>query len=336
MAKRHEAERTDLLTRLKAERSQSFAGDWKGKGLARNALASVIAAQQAAEKMALRERQAEERKALQEEYRPLPPYREWKCQPAITSSTSLENSSEIRIRIAEDQVKRLSTMLRQLQYEQDRRGYLVYQSQGREILRDEGRRLAVLDPKSDELIAIALAIAQQKFGRTLTLTGDDAFQRRVVAVAVAQKLPVKFADPQLEAMRLELVAGHGRRRTHGSDRAVPHETLRERRKGQRDTMAPAEKPTAPVVLETLPAVPARPSIEEWLAVNPAWRTRAPAEGVGPVVYVAPDGRWLQKIGRDKVLVVRPPAPSALEVGAVVAVDKIGQIRGAGKALEKGR
>jgi hypothetical protein len=95
-----------------------------------------------------------------------------------------------------------------LQRERDRHGYLVYRSAGIEVFRDEGRRLAVLDPRSDEAIAMALAVAREKFGRQLTLTGDQSFQRRVVAVAVATGLNVTFADPALEALRLASVQRH--------------------------------------------------------------------------------------------------------------------------------
>jgi len=61
---------------------------------------------------------------------------------------------------------------------------MIYRSAGVDMFRDEGRRLAVLNPHSEEAIALALAVAQEKFGRTLTLTGDRAFQQRVAAVAV--------------------------------------------------------------------------------------------------------------------------------------------------------
>lgn len=67
-----------------------------------------------------------------------------------------------------------------------------------------GQHLAVLDPNSDEVIEAALLLAYEKFGTNLTLTGPPEFQRRAVAVAVDRGIPVKFIDPQLEAIRLQL------------------------------------------------------------------------------------------------------------------------------------
>ena len=64
--------------------------------------------------------------------------------------------------------------------------------------------MAVLEQSSIS-IACALAVAQQKYGRTLTLTGPDDFQRRAVAAAVEHNMSVKFANPQLEAMRVNML-----------------------------------------------------------------------------------------------------------------------------------
>lgn len=58
--------------------------------------------------------------------------------------------------------------------------------------------------------SMALLLAGEKFGQNLTLTGSLDFQQRVVAVAIAQGIQVKFVDPQLEALRLQLVDGKRR------------------------------------------------------------------------------------------------------------------------------
>ena len=59
---------------------------------------------------------------------------------------------------------------------------------------------------SPEAIATALRFATAKFGSTLTLSGSAEFQRLAVETAVAQRLGVKFADPQMEAYRAQLEA----------------------------------------------------------------------------------------------------------------------------------
>ena len=84
-------------------------------------------------------------------------------------------------------------------------GDVTYSLRGCPVLRDEGLFLAVLDQNSEEAIAAALLLAREKFGPNLTLTGSPEFQRRVAAVAVAHGIAVTFVDPQIEAIRLQLV-----------------------------------------------------------------------------------------------------------------------------------
>jgi len=83
-------------------------------------------------------------------------------------------------------------------------GVITYSLHGLAVVRDEGQNLVVLDPNSDEAIEAALLLGYEKFGINLILTGPPEFQRRAVAVAVKQGIPIKFIDPQLEAIRLQL------------------------------------------------------------------------------------------------------------------------------------
>lgn len=98
-----------------------------------------------------------------------------------------------------------SSILKTLTHSVERNGDITYRQHGHVVLRDEGQHLAVLDENSEEAIAAGLLLGREKFGTNLTLTGSPEFQRRVVAVAVAQGIPVKFVDPQLEAIRQQLV-----------------------------------------------------------------------------------------------------------------------------------
>lgn len=59
---------------------------------------------------------------------------------------------------------------------------------------------------SPEAVAVALRFSMSKFGSTLTLTGSQQFQRMAVEIAVRDGLPIKFADPILDAYREKLVA----------------------------------------------------------------------------------------------------------------------------------
>lgn len=338
LKKRHKDEWTQLLAGLKVERSDALAGNWQGKGQDRNARSSIIATQQAAEKLALREQHTAERKALQAQFRPLPPYREWRAVPAITGKIINEDTDVSRLQIADVQVKKLSTTLRQLQYEQDRCGHVVYRSNGVVLFRDEGRRLVVLDPYSDKAIAVALAVAQQKFGRQLTLTGDQEFQRRVVTVAVAQGMNITFADPELEKLQLAIKTERMRKRfvkpvSTANKWAQVRQELAPTRSSTvlaESIPLPSTKPvpvqaetTAPQARATEGALPRWHTVEEWLAMTPEYLVRndtlLPAEG--SVLYVGPDGRWVQNLGRT--VAVRQPSDIPIVIGAMMRIDRDG-------------
>lgn len=199
--KSHGDERTALAAKQKAERDELFKGNWKGKGEAKNVLKSVIATQQAAEKLEQRERHTAERKALQAQYKPLPQYKQWREQPQIVGLLVLpiveqQNTREKQFSVAKT--------LRALTSKVDARQHTTYQLNSKDVFRDEGRTIAVLDTKSDAGIAAALAVAQQKFGQVLTLTGSEEFKRNAVAVAVANNLTCKFSDPALDKLRVDL------------------------------------------------------------------------------------------------------------------------------------
>lgn len=202
LQQRHGAERTALLAKLKAERNNVLAGSWVGRGDLRNAMQSVLATQQAAAKLALSEQQRAERKELQAQYKPLPQYKQWKEQPLIVGK-AVRSLAEQRI-TRDQQAPKLSAILQALTHTIDLRSHVTYQLNGKNMFRDEGRTIRVLDLTSDAGIAAALATAQQKYGNSLTLTGSMAFQQNAVVVAVANNLTCRFADPALDALRARL------------------------------------------------------------------------------------------------------------------------------------
>ncbi|MHB1358283.1 MAG: TraI/MobA(P) family conjugative relaxase [Rhodocyclaceae bacterium] len=97
----------------------------------------------------------------------------------------------------------------------DRRtGDVTYRLRGVDALRDTGRQVSVLQPADDLSIEAGLRLAAQKFGSTLTLTGSTEFQQRAVRVAVEQGLGVRFADPAMEAYRLQIQQQRDGQRNH--------------------------------------------------------------------------------------------------------------------------
>ncbi len=163
---------------------------------------------QAAQKLELAERQRAERDVLQERFRPLPLYKQWQEQAQIVGLIVHPVHAQEATR--EQQPEKLSQVMRSLSHTIDRRGHITYRSAGKDLFRDEGRILSVLDAQSERAIAAALATAQQKFGNLLTLTGSAEFQKKAVAVAVANNLNVRFTDPALNALgdRLQMDKRH--------------------------------------------------------------------------------------------------------------------------------
>jgi len=207
LRKRQEEERAALLARLQAERQAVLGRSWQGQGVLRNAMQSVLAAQQAAQKLALAAQQREERKALQARYKPMPMYRQWKEAAQIMGIAIVPAAGQ---RVVSDKsgmaVAAVAQTLRLLTHTVDARQHVTYRLAGADVFRDEGRSIAVLDVASRRGIAAALALAQQKFGNVLTLTGPVAFQQNAVAVAVESGLTCRFSEPALEQLRVRLQA----------------------------------------------------------------------------------------------------------------------------------
>ena len=196
LRKQHDKQRAELREKQKIERIQLLKGQGgTGKGDLRNALQSIIATQQAAVKIALQEQHKAERNKLQEEYQLLPIYKKWQEQPQIVTQKLNSNAEQERTR--HEQPEKLSEIVKKLTHSIDRQKHVTYQSHGKDIFRDEGKALKVLDTESTSLAA-TLAVAQQKFG-TLTLTGTDEFKLKAVKAAVENNLMVKFSDPDLMA-----------------------------------------------------------------------------------------------------------------------------------------
>lgn len=224
LQKRHGDERAALLAKLKAQRTDVLQGNWQGKGAGRNAMQSLLATLQAAEKLELSEQHREERKALQARYKPLPMYKQWKEQPQIVGIDILP---AIEQRIARDKQLTVAQTLRSLTHTVDTRRHITYQLDRKDVFRDEGRSIQILDLTSSRGMAAALATAQQKFGNVLTLTGSPAFQQNAVAVAVANSLSCRFADPALDQLRERL-------------QGEKYQAERQARQAQRDRAAAAQ------------------------------------------------------------------------------------------------
>ena len=219
---------------------------------------------------------------------------------SITGTIHLDDEEEKKRRRAQKTDSAL--VLKALMYVIAINGDITYSRHGQAVLRDEGRHLAVLDPNDKEAIEAALLLGREKFGATLTLTGSAEFQQRVVAVAVAKGIPVKFVDPQLEALRLRFVD-----EMHQA-RAIQHPPV------QREGLAPV-----------VPDLPAQPTAAEWIASQSKTAVRPYAKDGSSVqyivLYVAVDGVVLDH-GRGHLAIYPLPDGTSMQAGdrAVIGGD----------------
>ena len=332
LQKRHGDDRTALAAKQKAERDELFKGNWKGKGEARNVLKSVIATQQAAEKLEQRERHAAERKALQAQYKPLPMYKQWKEQPQIVG---MNVRPLIDQHIERDKQRTVAQTLRALSHSVDARKHITYQLDRRNVFRDEGRTIAVLDTKSDRGIAAALAVAQQKFGQTLELTGSDEFKRKAVAVAVENGLTCRFTDPALDKLREHLQHEKYRAERERMNRA----RMAAEKAQEAEKKAPAPQPlqTIQQPREAVPLSPAAQAPEAQQPVSaPAVQPREPVPAATPQAQqqrmdesMSAMLHWIAAEG-GKVDPVEPSQRVAAHEGPVLHADALHCIQRTGK------
>lgn len=81
-----------------------------------------------------------------------------------------------------------------LTYEIDIAGNVTYSNADRQILRDEGWSLAVLDANDDAVVELALRCAYAKFGNKMKITGKTEFREKVARIIVQGNLYIEFDD----------------------------------------------------------------------------------------------------------------------------------------------
>lgn len=320
-----QAQRDTLFEKQKAERSELFTRSWRGQGTLRNAMLSIIATRHAAEKLELREQQQAERQAVREQFRPLPQYKTWKEQPQIVSHAE-------QIEVKPVRQPQLSTLLRSLRQSPDLSGYFTYRSGDVALFRDEGKTIAVLD-QSSRSIAAALAVAQSKYGQTLSLTGSHDFQLRAVRSAVEHGLTVKFKDPILEEARLGLVEEKRQAERQARAAAVAAERD-ERERAQPTTNQPAPQEPQPVQQPKAGSpTPARladaPALTltcaEWVAQQPKELSEPRKSGNGEVEFVVAYVADSVILDHGRTLALYPLPGFKLHLGQRVVIDKDGSL-----------
>ena len=205
----HQSRRVEIRHRHRVERNEIFRGSWKGRGIILNALRSVTAAQQASELAALKDREHEERAALQAKYgTSFPDYETWlrthAGDPAAQVWRHRDGVDEAILGSSDpsasgDPVRPLD--IRDCRSSRTREG-TAYTLRGNFFASfvDTGKTI-VVRRRDDASVTAALQLAQQKFGpvqiqQPFFSLGRRKFEAQCVRLAAEHQ--IKLADPKLQ------------------------------------------------------------------------------------------------------------------------------------------
>jgi hypothetical protein len=221
MIDRHRNERTDILR-----------GSWRGKRDLLNAARSVLAARQAQEKAALRERQQRERVALRRDMGPFRSYEDWLARRDREQADRWRHRERRPATIAGATFEQpLPRDIRSFAAVLDgARVHYHLAGSRRPSFTDHGKTIDVYDSRSRESVLAALQLSAQKWG-TISVRGNREFMRACVELAAERGF--KIANPELQ----EAIAAEGERLRRPRREGAAG---RERGADNRRTRTPAE------------------------------------------------------------------------------------------------
>ncbi len=195
---RQEKERKLLQVQQQARRRELMPGDWTGNGVALNAMRSVIAAEQAAEKAALKERHQREREQLRQRFRPYPDLESWQRmqgRPGLADQWRHRASEPQGIEGEGDE----RPMPRDIRaYRAEIVGPQVHYRRRDEVgvsFVDRGRRIDIHDWRNRDSTVAALQLAAQKWG-SFTVTGNAEYQAMCATLAAEHGFQIR--NPELQ------------------------------------------------------------------------------------------------------------------------------------------
>lgn len=195
-----DAERRHLLMKQKAHRDDVLKGDWKGRRALWNARQSILAAEQAGEKAALKERHRAERRQLRLQYQPYPDLEEWQQHRLEGAPEQRGHPASEAPRIEGDEAG--PPTLRDIRdYVPEVHGQHVHYTYieeaglgGRAAFVDRGRAIDIHDWRNRDSVLAALQLAAQKWS-SLRVTGNDEYKSMCVQLAVEHGF--RISNPEL-------------------------------------------------------------------------------------------------------------------------------------------
>ena len=186
-------ERITLSREQRAQRVELLRGRWRDRGIALNALRSVKAAEQAAEKAALKEKHRAARAQHRQRFRPYPDFKIWQRlapgqpHPPIIAGERSEPPTARDIRAFRPAI----------------RGREVYYTR-KEIpagphqpvsFVDQGRRIQVHEWRQEDATLAALQLSSQKWDR-FTVNGSEEY--KAMCARLAAEHGFKLINPELQ------------------------------------------------------------------------------------------------------------------------------------------
>jgi hypothetical protein len=207
LRKQQDAERQQLAAQQKAKRESILKGSWKGKGDLLNAMRSVLAAEQAAQKAGLKEGQQQEWKLLRKQYRPFPVYEQWlrqRQQPEQADAWRYRNGDPQRIQgeTTESPTPRdiraytPKVQGRQVHYLRKDGQNLTTGQGGTAAFIDKGREIDIHEWRNRDSVLAALQLSAQKWGH-FKVNGHADY--KALCVQLAAEHGFKISNPELQA-----------------------------------------------------------------------------------------------------------------------------------------
>ena len=200
--KRQEQERKQIAEQQKARRDELMRGNWKGKGEVLNAMRSVIAAEQAAEKAALKEKHQKQREQHRQRFRPYPDLEQWQRMqksPELAEQWRHRASEPQRIEGASGEPPTPRDIRA---YQPEIVGQQVHYSRKEEAgagggvsFVDKGKSIDIHDWRNRDSTLAALQLSAQKWG-SFTVTGNDEY--KAMCAKLAAEHGFKITNPELQ------------------------------------------------------------------------------------------------------------------------------------------
>lgn len=201
LSKRHDRDRKLLGEEQRLRREEFFASDWKGRGELLNAFRSVLAAQQAAAKAALKDRHKSDRALLRQQYGAFADFESWLRQQGFIDQADAwrYRGSAFLILSGETSVPAVVRDIRFFDAKIHNGAVHYYRRDGAKdcaaAFVDSGRKIQVQDADDTDSILAAMQLASQKW-RCFEVIGSDAYKR--LCAKLAAEHGFEISNPELQ------------------------------------------------------------------------------------------------------------------------------------------